>query len=59
MAGTLKKVVIRGSRGIKYLKLGFWGIITDTDHRKFLIFCLMVEGDRLHHLSVVLYLGKS
>ena len=32
--------------------------ISETVHWFFLIFCMMVEGNRGHHLSVVSYLGK-
>ena len=52
------KILIRGLRGIKCQKLGFLDIFSETGHQKFLIFCLMVEGNRGHHLNVVPYFGK-
>ena len=54
----LEKILIRGLRGIKCKKFGFLNIFSETGHCKFLNFCMMVEGNRGHHLSVVLYLGK-
>ena len=49
----LIKILIRGLRGIKCQKLGFLDIFSETGHRKFLIFYIMVEGNRRHYLSVV------
>ena len=54
----LRKILIRGLGGIKCQKLGFLDILTETGHYKFLIFCMMVECNRGHHLSVVPYLEK-
>ena len=54
----LRKILIRGLRGIKCQKFGFFYIFSETGHWKFLIFCMMVEGNRGHHLSVVPYLRK-
>ena len=54
----LGKILIRGLRGIKCPKFGFLDIFSETGHFKFLIFCMMVEGNRGHHLSVMPYLGK-
>ena len=34
-------------------------IFSETGHYKFLIFCMMVEGNMEHHLSKVPYLGKN
>ena len=39
-------------------KIGFLDIFSQSDHQKFLIFCMRVEGNRGHHLNVVPYLGK-
>ena len=52
------KILIWGLRWIKCQKFGFLGIFLETGHLMFLIFCMMVEGNRGHHLRVVLYLGK-
>ena len=54
----LGKILIWGLRGIKCKKLRFLDIFSDTVHSMFLIFCMIVEGNRWHHLSVVPYLGK-
>ena len=54
----LGKILIRGLRGIKCQKFRFLDIFSETDHLKFLIFCMMLVGNRWHHLSVVQYLGK-
>ena len=54
----LEKILIWGFRGIKCQKFRFLDIFSETGHLKFLIFCMMVEGNRGHHLSVVPYLGK-
>ena len=40
-------------------KIGFFDIFSETGHSKFLIFCMMVEGNRGHHFSAVPYLGKN
>ena len=49
---------IKGLRRINCQKLGFLDIFSETGHYKFLIFCMMVESNRAHHLSMVPYLGK-
>ena len=54
----LGKILIQGLRGIKCQKFGFLDIFSETGHYKFLIFCMVVEGNRGHHLSVMPYLGK-
>ena len=54
----LGKILSWGFRGIKCQKFGFFDFFSETGHEKFLMFCMMVEGNRGHHLSVVLYLGK-
>ena len=54
----LGKILIRGLRGIKCQKFRFLDIFSETGHQKFLIFCMMVEGNRGHYLNVVPYLGK-
>ena len=54
----LGKILIRGLRGIKCQKFGFWGFFSKTCHQKFQTFCMMVEGNRAHYLSMVPYLGK-
>ena len=54
----LGKILIWGLRGTKCQKLGFFDIFSETGHSKFLIFCMMVEGNRGHHFSAVPYLGK-
>ena len=53
-----KKILIRGLRGIKY-KNGVLDTFFKIVHQKFLIFCTMVEGNRAHHLIMVLHLGKN
>ena len=58
MAGILKKILIIGLKGIKCQKIGFLDIFFETVLQKFLIFCMMVEGYRRHHLSLGLYSGK-
>ena len=54
----LGKILIRGLRGIKCKKFRFLDIFSESGHQKFLIFCMMVEGNRGHHLNVVPYLEK-
>ena len=54
----LEKILIWGLRGIKCQKLMFFYIFSETGHSKFLTFCMMVEGNRRHHLKAVPYLGK-
>ena len=54
----LGKILIRGLRGIKCPKFRFFDIFSQTGYYKFLIFCMIVEGNIGHHLSMVLYLGK-
>ena len=54
----LGKILIRGLRGIKCPKFRFFDIFSETGYYKFLIFCMMVECNRGHHLSVVPYLEK-
>ena len=54
----LGKISVLGLRVIKCQKLGFLEIFSETGHKKFLIFCLMVEGNRGYHLNVMPYLGK-
>ena len=54
----LGKMLIRGLRGIKCPKFRFFDIFSETGYYKFLIFCMMVECNRGHHLNVVPYLGK-
>ena len=54
----LGKALIRVLKGIKCQKFKFLDIFSETDHYKFFIFCMMVEGNRGHHLSVVPYLEK-
>ena len=54
----LGKILIQGLRGIKCQKFRFLDIFSETSHQKFLIFCMTIEGNRQHHLSVVPYLGK-
>ena len=49
----LGKILIRGLRGIKCQKLGFLDIFLETGHLKFLIFCMMVEGNRGHQKMVL------
>ena len=39
-------------------KLEVWGIFLEADHYKLMIFCMMVDENRTHHLSMVPYLGK-
>ena len=56
MAGISKKILIQGLRGIKCQKLGFLDMFLEIGHEKFLISCMMVEGNRAHLLSMVLYL---
>ena len=58
MAGTLEKNFIRVLRMIKCKKLGFGGIFSESGHQKFLIFCMMVEGNEEHHFSMVPHFGK-
>ena len=55
---NIEKNLNLGIKGIECQELGFLDIFSETGHQKFLIFCMMVEGNRGHHLSVVLYLGK-
>ena len=57
MAGILKKNPNSGTKGIKITNV-FFGILSESSHSKFLIFSMMVEDNRGHHLSVVPYLGK-
>ena len=40
------------------VKFWFLNILLETGHLKFLIFCMMIEGNKGHHLNVVPYLGK-
>ena len=47
-----KKNLNAGIKGIKYQNLGFLEIL------KFLDFCMMVEDNRAHHLSIMPYLEK-
>ena len=54
----LEKILIWGLRGIKCQKLRFLDIFSETGHSKFLIFWMTLGGNRRHHLSVVLFLGK-
>ena len=54
----LEKILIWGLRGIKCQKFRFLDIFSETGYQKFLIFCMTLEGNRRHHLSVVPYLGK-
>ena len=54
----LEKILIWGLTGIKCQKCGFLDIFSETCHSKFLIFCMMIEVNRGHHLSLVPYLGK-
>ena len=54
----LGKILTRGLRGIKCQKFGFLDIFSETSHEKFIIFCMMVEGNKGHHLNVVPFLGK-
>ena len=54
----LGKILIWRFREIKCQKFGFFDIFSETVRKKFLIFCMMVEGNKGHHLSVVQYLGK-
>ena len=58
MVQYLGKILIWGLRGIKCQKFRFFDIFLETGHYKFLIFCMVVEGNRGHHLSVVPYLGN-
>ena len=39
-------------------KIQVMEIFSESGHQKFLIFCMTVEGNRQHCLSVVPYLGK-
>ena len=55
----LEKILIWGLRGIKCQKFRFLDIFSETGHQKFLIFCMIVEGNKGHHLNVVPYLEKS
>ena len=50
--------LLLGSRGLKCNKFGFLDIFSETARSKFLIFCMMVEGNKAHHLSVMPFLGK-
>ena len=52
------KILIRRLREIKCQKYRFLDIFSETGHYKFLIFCMMVECSRGHHLSLVPYLEK-
>ena len=54
----LGKILIWGLRGIKCQKLGFLDIFSETAHYKFIIFWMIVEGNRAHYLSMVVYLRK-
>ena len=54
----LREQLLRGSRGLKCNKFGFLDIFSETARSKFLIFCMMVEGNKAHLLSMVPYLGK-
>ena len=58
VAPYLEKILIWGLRGIKCQKFRFLDIFSETGHQKFLIFCMTIEVNRRHHLSVVPYLGK-
>ena len=44
---------------IKCQKSGFLDIFSETILDIFLIFCMIVEGNREHHLSIVSYVGKD
>ena len=54
----LIKILIWGLRWIKCQKFGFLGIFLETGHLMFLIFCMMVESNGEHYLSVLPYLEK-
>ena len=43
---------------VKWQKLGFLDIFSESGHKKFLILCMIIEGNRGHHLSMMPYLGK-
>ena len=49
----LGKILIRGLRGIKCQKLGFFDTFSETSHQKFLIFCMIIEHNRAHHVGMV------
>ena len=50
-----KKILIHGLRGFKCQKFVFFDIFAETAQLKFLIFCMMVEGNKGHHLSLMPY----
>ena len=54
----LGQIIIPGLRGIKCKKFGCFRHFRRNLSLKVSIFCMMVEGNRGHHLSVVPYLGK-
>ena len=58
MAGILEKILIQELRGIKCKKFGLLDIFLDTDHKVFLICCMMIEGNKAHHLTMMPHLGK-
>ena len=39
-------------------KTQVFDILSETGRQKFLIFCMIVEGNRGHHLSAVPFCGK-
>ena len=55
----LGKILIWGLMGIKCPKSRFLDIFSETGYYKFLIFCMIVEFNRGHHLNVVPCLKKS
>ena len=52
-AGILKKIFIGRLRGLSFKNLGFW-----VFSRYWIFFCMMLEGNRAHYLSMVGYLEK-
>ena len=57
-ARFLKIILNLEIKGDKVSKIGFFTIFSEIGHDKFLIFLIMVADNMVHHLSMVIYLGK-
>ena len=58
MARILKKILSWILRGIKCQKFGVLDI-SQTGHLRFSIFCKLLEDNKIHHVSLVTYLGSN
>ena len=55
MISYLGKTLKLEIKGIKCQKRSFFAILSDIPYQKFLIFCMVVDGNKVGRLNMILY----